>query len=123
MTFLFGVSDNDIELLLVIQSKGILRFLDSLTPLLVVQLLSLHVIGGLVTGVVTSLLMLLVWSLFFITALSSLPSSGCWEKLLGDGSTGQGSFGGRILKYPVQKCDDKQACARSCEHCVPRPLY
>ena len=76
MAFLFGVSDNDIELLLVIQSNGILRFLDSLPLLPVVQLL-LHLINGLVTGVVTSLLMLLVWSLFFVIALSSLPSADC----------------------------------------------
>ena len=79
MAFLFGVSDNDTELLLVIQSKGILRFLDSLPLLPVVQLLLLHLIGGLVTGVVTSLLMLLVWSLFFVTALSSSALAGCRE--------------------------------------------
>ena len=105
MAFLLGVSDN--ELLLVIQSKGILRFLDSLPPLLVVQLLLLHLINGLVTGVVISLLVLLVWCLLFITALSSSTSAGCWEQLLGDDNNGEGNddigegvFGGRTLKHP-----------------------
>lgn len=97
VTFLLGVSDNDVELLLVIQSNGILRFLDSLPLLPVVQLVLLHLIGGLVTGVVTSLLM---WSLFFVTTSSSLILAGCWEQLLSDDDIGEGVFGGRTLKHP-----------------------
>ena len=109
---LFGVSERDkLLLLLVIQSRGILRFLDSLPLLQADQLLEIHLIGGLEVGVTIShsivllpllLLMWLVWLLSFTITLSSSVVADCWEQLIGDG-VGVTVFGGRILKHPFYK--------------------
>ena len=72
-TVRFGVVDSDRWLLLLMQSSGILRFLDSL-PILLLLLLLVHpllvcLIGGVVTGVINPESVILLIPLQLILSL------------------------------------------------------